>query len=385
MATINWSWDEKTYQMKSGNDFLLIYPNLYSPASNPSLFPDAKSPAGEYHFEIDVAASGGEIKYVVAFDQISPLRSRGVPRGYSYVFDIKSSSPKSIRISFAVVPWDVYFSVLVRYDQSSDKTIILANSAGRGNLYFRLSGDIYKLGRNGYISQLIAENQPFTLNALVTCFLEGSMIETPAGEKAIETLRVGDDVCAYDANTGRRTVKAVTWVGQGYGFASDAPHDDEAGWPVRIRKDAFADHIPHRDLLLTNEHCLFIDGGFIPVRMLVNGKSIFYDRSIRNYAYYHLAPEEHAVIRANGLQTESFLDTHGACHLETPELVNALTSSLKSWESDACAPLVTARSDVEPVFRRLDARARNLTWEDCDGLREANDNSDDRDQVVAKC
>lgn len=152
MATINWSWDEKTYQMKSGNDFLLIYPNLYSPASNPSLFPDAKSPAGEYHFEIDVAASGGEIKYVVAFDQISPLRSRGVPKGYSYVFDIKSSSPKSIRISFAVVPGDVYFSVLVRYDQSSDKTIILANSAGRGNLYFRLSGDIYKLGRNGYIS-----------------------------------------------------------------------------------------------------------------------------------------------------------------------------------------------------------------------------------------
>ncbi|MEE8658669.1 hypothetical protein CGLAMM_02000 [Acetobacteraceae bacterium EV16G] len=385
MATINWSWDKKTYQLKSGNDFLLIYPNLYGSASNPTLYPDAKSPAGEYHFEIDVTTSGGEIRYAAAFDQITPGRSRGVPPGYSYVFDVKSSSPKSIQISFGVNPGTEPFSVLVRYDQSLDRTIILANSQGRGNLYFRLPGDIYKLGRNDYISKVVSPNYPFTLNALVTCFLEGSMIETPRGEKAVETLRVGDDVYAYDVKTGRRTVKAVTWVGQGYGFASDSPHDDEAGWPVRIRKDAIADLAPHQDLLLTNEHCLFIDGGFIPVRMLVNGKSIFYDHSIRSYAYYHLALEEHAVIRANGVQTESFLDTHGARHLETLEPVNALISSSKSWEFDACAPLVTARRVVEPVFHRLDARARNLMPEDCDFLKEANDNADDRDRIIAKC
>lgn len=384
MATINWNWNQKTYQMKSNDDFLLIYPNISSWPQNPSLYPDAKSPAGEYRFEIDVTTSGGEVRYLAAFDQLAPARSRGVPPGYSYVFDIKSSSPKSIRIAFGVTPGTPYFNVYVRYDKSIDKTIIWANSSGRGNLKFRLPGDIYNLGRDGSINQNVFPYSPFTLNALITCFLEGSMIETPGGEKAIETLRVGDTVCAYDARTGRRTVRAITWVGKGYGFASDSPHDDKAGWPVRIRKDAFADHAPHWDLLLTNEHCIFIDGGFIPVRMLVNGKSIFYDRSIRNYAHYHLALEEHAVIRANGLHTESFLDTHGAYHLETLESVNALTSSSKTWESDACAPLITSRSVVEPVFRRLDARARNLTWEDCDGLKEANDNSDDRDHIIAK-
>ncbi|WP_035367102.1 Hint domain-containing protein, partial [Acetobacter pasteurianus] len=62
-------------------------------------------------------------------------------------------------------------------------------------------------------------------------------------------------------------------------------------------------------MLITAEHCLFFEGKFVPVRMLVNGVSIFYDKSITSYDYYHVETDQHSVITADGMLTESYLDT----------------------------------------------------------------------------
>lgn len=129
----------------------------------------------------------------------------------------------------------------------------------------------------------------------------------PSGTKAVEDLSVGDEIIAYV--DGVATPRRVIWAGQAHCTVRPGLPDDQAGYPVRILKDAIADGVPFKDMLITAEHCLFFDGKFVPARMLVNGRSIFFDKSITSYDYYHIETEEHSVIMADGMLTESYLDT----------------------------------------------------------------------------
>lgn len=74
---------------------------------------------------------------------------------------------------------------------------------------------------------------------------------------------------------------------------------------MRILKDTFKPGVPKKDLLITPEHCLFIDGHFIPARMLINGRSIYYDYSMTTYEYYHIETEDHSIIWADGMMTKA--------------------------------------------------------------------------------
>jgi hypothetical protein len=156
-------------------------------------------------------------------------------------------------------------------------------------------------------------------------------------------------------------VHEVTWAGKAH--CKVRPHlaDDEAGWPVRILKDAIADGVPYKDMLITAEHCLFFENHFVPVRMLVNGRSIFYDKSIFSYDYYHVETKSHSVITADGMLTESYLDTGNRRAFQQNGKVVAFAPSRElSWADDAAAALGISREFVEPLFHRIDARAEQV-------------------------
>ncbi|MCI1530464.1 MAG: Hint domain-containing protein [Acetobacter sp.] len=188
------------------------------------------------------------------------------------------------------------------------------------------------------------------------CFLAGSMIRTTAGEVAVEALRIGDEVIAFDWQNKKDIVRPVVWVGKTHVTARHDLPDDEAGWPVRILKNAIAENIPHKDMLITAEHCLFFKDRFVPARMLVNGVSVFYDKSISSYDYYHVETEQHSVITADGMLTESYLDTGNRSTFRQEGKVALLHGMVKSWEDDAGAPLEIERSFVEPLYRTIEAR-----------------------------
>ncbi|NHO32708.1 Hint domain-containing protein [Acetobacter fallax] len=185
------------------------------------------------------------------------------------------------------------------------------------------------------------------------CFVEGTLIRTDRGDVAVEDLVAGDQLVVLGAGEATRP---VVWVGCKSTVVNPALDDSEAGYPVRILKDAIAENIPSRDLLVTAEHCLFIDGGFVPVRMLVNGASIFYDRTITEYRYFHVEAEQHSVIVAENTPTESYLDT-GHRRSFTSGAVVSLTSRQLNWADDAAAPLLTQRDVVEAIHQRVLARA----------------------------
>ncbi|WP_346343766.1 Hint domain-containing protein [Gluconobacter cerinus] len=153
------------------------------------------------------------------------------------------------------------------------------------------------------------------------CFLGGSLIQTPTGEVVVEDLRAGDKVVVI--RDGTEQVERLNWVGRKKVQVRKGPYLVEAGYPVRICEGAVSERVPHTDLLLTPEHCLYLNGVFIPVRMLVNGGSIAYATDITSYDYYHVETANHDVIVTNGLTTESYLDTRNRnsfaqhLHLET--------------------------------------------------------------------
>jgi len=193
---------------------------------------------------------------------------------------------------------------------------------------------------------------------MISCFLADSMIETPEGPRAVQDLSVGDQVVTYNRQTDASSVAALVWTGRTHMTVRTDLADDVAGYPVRVLKDAFADGVPGRDMLITPEHCLFFEGKFVPARMLVNGRSVFYDRSITSYDYFHVETEQHSVITADGMLTESYLDTGNRNSFRQEGDVFRLgTTVQKTWARDAAAPLCVARDVVEPIFRQTQARA----------------------------
>ncbi|ATJ90512.1 hypothetical protein HK16_10480 [Acetobacter senegalensis] len=237
---------------------------------------------------------------------------------------------------------------------------------------------IYTLTQNGTELQATGRFQPvlangvegFTVytdangNTVLTavdysniCFLAGSMVRTPEGDVAVETLRSGDQVVAYV--DGQNVTRDVVWAGVAHAkIKADMP-DDVAGYPVRILKNAISEGVPYKDMLITAEHCLFIDGKMVPARMLVNGATIFYDRSITDYDYYHIETAEHSVLIVDGMLTESYLDTGNRAAFVSNGNVVSLGRA-KSWAEDAAAPLAVSREVVEPIFTALARRASSV-------------------------
>ncbi|MGX7346390.1 Hint domain-containing protein [Acetobacter pasteurianus] len=204
------------------------------------------------------------------------------------------------------------------------------------------------------------ESQTITIDSGqgVICFLAGSMIATPNGVVAVENIRRGDEVLTFV--NGVTHVRPVVWAGMAQATINPALPDDMAGYPVRILADAIAPGVPYQDLLVTAEHGIFANGKLVPARMLVNGSSIFFDRSITAYAYYHVETAEHSVIMANGMLTESYLDTGNRRNFVSDGNVVTIGAKAKNWAEHAAAPLGTARHVVEPIWRVLAARATKI-------------------------
>ena len=196
-----------------------------------------------------------------------------------------------------------------------------------------------------------------------TCYAAGTRLLTQAGERAVEELREGDLILTQLGDTLVPT--PITWVGQ---LRVDlARHKrPETAAPIRIRRGAFADGVPHRDLLVSPEHCLFADGKLIAAKSLVNGATIVQDFAVPTIQYFHIETTPHAIVLAEGLPAETYLDTGnraifdnaGHALLLHPEF--HINTALRGWATDACAPLATTAEQIAPVWHRLAARAQAL-------------------------
>jgi Hint domain len=140
------------------------------------------------------------------------------------------------------------------------------------------------------------------------------------------------------------------------------PHPETVA-PIRIERDAFADNMPHADLLLSPDHAVFVDGMLICILQLVNGSTIRTERAWTAVDYYHVELDLHAVLLAEGLPVESYIDTGNRGFFsnsgEPPVLHPDLTdeADCPTREAGSCARLVWDEASVQPVWQRLADRA----------------------------
>lgn len=147
------------------------------------------------------------------------------------------------------------------------------------------------------------------------CYLAGAFIDTAPGEvKPVEELKVGDTVMDY-TDPQAPTQQKIVWVGKGTCTPDLDVPPDEGNVPVIIYAGAFGEHLPCDDLILTPEHMVVVNGVLVPVRVLahMDWRTVRYHpfwllMSNTPYTYYHFKTEKHAIVKANGILSESFFD-----------------------------------------------------------------------------
>ena len=141
-----------------------------------------------------------------------------------------------------------------------------------------------------------------TIKAEAYCFLAGTSIATPSGPKNIEDLRAGDLVITAEGQE-----VAARWIG--VQTVSTVFADALRVLPIRIKAGAFAQNVPSRDLLVSPDHALFIDGVLVQAGALVNGLTITREDDLPStFTYYHLETADHSLILAENTPAETFID-----------------------------------------------------------------------------
>jgi hypothetical protein len=156
-----------------------------------------------------------------------------------------------------------------------------------------------------YTGAHFAVNDNGTIDTITTdaaCFMAGTMILTPDGEVAVETLKPGDLVLTNDG-----AVQRVSWLGLQSVCTMFA--DMRRSWPVRIKAGALAENVPARDLVLSPDHAVLIDDALIQAGALINGTSIVRENDVpQSFVYYHVEVDDHSLILAENTPAETFVD-----------------------------------------------------------------------------
>lgn len=146
------------------------------------------------------------------------------------------------------------------------------------------------------------------------CFVTGTQIATPLGQRAVEDLKIGDEVTTADG----RAV-AVKWVGrQPVRNILNGPWENAKLVPVCIKAGALG-AFPDQDLYVSADHGIILDGQVINAGALANDDTIRLVDSTEmppEFIYWHIETDAHDVILANSTPAETFMDAAGRAMFE---------------------------------------------------------------------
>jgi len=232
------------------------------------------------------------------------------------------------------------------------QALILPNPPDRADFKIAVPGEplsltIEQLSDHVHFQQ---SSSPFGVRT-VACFFPGARIATPGGPRPVERLVAGDLVLTRDGDAA-----PVLWMGRQ--TISTRFGNPLHILPIRIRAGALASNLPERDLLVSPDHALFIDGVLIHAGALVNGASVAREANTPEiFTYWHIETAEHTLVLAEGIPTETFVDR-----------VDRL--AFDNWhEHDKSAPPPpvaempwprAARHAPAAIRQKLEARARAL-------------------------
>jgi hypothetical protein len=159
----------------------------------------------------------------------------------------------------------------------------------------------------GDSSALITASDASGQLVITLCFYAGTALATPAGEIKVEDIAAGDLLMTANG------ALPVRWIGQSHIHTAFA--DPLRAMPIRIKQGALGDGLPVRDLLLSPDHAVHIDGILVHASALVNGESIIREYDVpEQFTYYHVELDTHELLLAEGVLAESFVDNTERMH-----------------------------------------------------------------------
>ena len=188
------------------------------------------------------------------------------------------------------------------------------------------------------------------------CYLTGTHIQTPNGERRIETLAIGDEVTTID---GRQRIR---WIGR-----HSYPRAVAGPWvsPIRIRTHAFGQAMPHRDLLVSPWHAILFGDVMLRAADLVNGSTITQEFPGMVAHYLNLEFEAPTIIYAEGVAAESYANHANRHMFDNAAEYAALCGDDERLMVDAMGngirrfPIVFSGARHQDVLRRINSQRRS--------------------------
>jgi hypothetical protein len=191
------------------------------------------------------------------------------------------------------------------------------------------------------------------------CFLRGTRLLTPNGERKVEDLRINDLVATLSGEA-----QPITWIGRRVYRRATHSGYPESVLPVRVARGALGADAPHCDLYISQDHALSVDGLLIKAIDLVNGSSITLESvtELSEVEYLHVKLARHDVIFAEGAPSETLL-----VHSGNVERFDNFVEYLRLFGGDSAEEARCAPIGFGSTGERLTSRLRSALspWIDC--------------------
>lgn len=203
---------------------------------------------------------------------------------------------------------------------------------------------------------------------VLVCFMRGTRILTPQGEVPVEALTVGDQVINADGNK-----VTLRWISSRKLSSLDLMLQPKFR-PVCILRGSLGQHQPTTDLWVSPWHRVVVGGYdvelmysqdqvFVAAKHLVNAVVGPAETYIDEVEYIHLLFDQHEVIFANGLATESLYPGDVAIASLSKDDRDALSACLQRQGRDVAGygpTALTALTGQEAGVLRMAAHRRQF-------------------------
>jgi hypothetical protein len=226
------------------------------------------------------------------------------------------------------------------------------------------------------ITSIVGTSGTGTDSAKVICFVQGTLITTADGDIPVEDLKVGDLVQTLDSG-----LQPLRWMGQRHLDARELTENANLR-PIRIRKDVVSAGKGVGDLVVSPQHRILIASKvaqrmFGNTEVLVSAKQLLGIEGVdiaddlEDVTYFHILFDQHEIIYADGVPSESLYLGHEAQRSLTPagrEEIHALFPEVASpsFMPTPCRPIIANKRARQLALRHasngkplLDAQKAN--------------------------
>jgi autotransporter passenger strand-loop-strand repeat protein len=183
------------------------------------------------------------------------------------------------------------------------------------------------------------------------CYCAGTLILTDRGEVEVDRLAIGDNVI-----TAAGAARPIRWIGR-RSYAGRFARGSHV-LPICIKAGALGVGQPRRDLWVSPQHAMLLEGVLIEAIDLINSVSIVQAGRVERVDYFHIELDKHDIIIAEGALAESFVDDDSRGIFQNAHEFSVLYPNAPPVRPTRyCAPRLAFGAEVDAARRRIAHRA----------------------------